>query len=276
MLAVILTVNPAGEESATSARTGNGAREKIRNAGATRVIIWLILPDLSVRGHRRLIDTARIFGEIIPGESVSARAGAAANFVVLADAALAFPVIGIAQNAEEAGVAIHADHRVFEHVAGGHRQKTAGIDLTSVRDEDETAAVADAGSSPNHAARVDRFLSSPAFRFHALGHITAVVHGFGGFHVKRSDFGDLVHEFEDALVLLGGEIVIGERAACHHEEEQAPHARVRLGDALGYLPELVHVPACDRCLKLRVERDIARMAKGEHGPIESSRDAAET
>src|ERR1035441_8486784 len=98
-------------------------------------------------GQVRLVRAARIFGQIIPGERVGTGTGSAADLLGLADAALAFPLGGVAQRLEELAVTVNVGKRLVEHVAARDRQESAGENLALVRHKDEAPAVAHAGGA---------------------------------------------------------------------------------------------------------------------------------
>src|SRR5207245_4077630 len=122
-------------------------------AGHPRLLDSFVEKSLSAAGQRGLVHAAWIFGQIIARERIGARARSAADFLVFACTALAFARAGIAQETEQAGIAIHLDQRIPQHVTGRDREKAAGVDFAGVRDEDEAFAVAHAGGAPDHAAR---------------------------------------------------------------------------------------------------------------------------
>ena len=62
----------------------------------------------------RLVDAARILGQVVAGEGVGARAGAAADLLVFADAALAAALRGVAQGAEEIGIAERSEALILD------------------------------------------------------------------------------------------------------------------------------------------------------------------
>jgi hypothetical protein len=55
----------------------------------------------------RLVDAARIFGQIVTRERVGAGAGASADLLVFANAALAFALFRIAERAEKIRVLVN-------------------------------------------------------------------------------------------------------------------------------------------------------------------------
>src|ERR1035437_4526682 len=127
----------------------------------------------------RLIGAARVFGQVIASERVGAGTGSAANLLVFADAALAFPLGGVAQRLEERAVAVNVGQRLVEHVAASDREETAGEDLALVRNKDEALAVTDAGGAEGDALG-GFVLRGAVLGANALRHIAAVVHGLGG------------------------------------------------------------------------------------------------
>src|SRR5271157_1536354 len=80
----------------------------------------------------RLINTARVLGQEITGQSVGPRARPAADVPVLADAALAVALTGIAQGQEQVGVPVNVGERIFEHIAAAYRKESAGKNLAGV------------------------------------------------------------------------------------------------------------------------------------------------
>src|ERR1019366_4009676 len=68
-------------------------------------------------GQVRLVRAARVFGQVIASGGVGAGTGSAADLLVFADAALPFPLGGIAQRLEEIAVAVNVGERLVEHVA---------------------------------------------------------------------------------------------------------------------------------------------------------------
>src|ERR1019366_7457509 len=65
-------------------------------------------------GQVRLVGAARVFGQVIAGEVVGAGTGSAADLLVFADAALPFPLGGIAQRLEELAVAVNVGERLVD------------------------------------------------------------------------------------------------------------------------------------------------------------------
>ena len=83
----------------------------------------------SAAGLTGLIYAARIFGQIVAGQRVSAGTRSAADLLVFADAALAFALRGVAQGLEKVGIAVHVGQRVVEDVSAADRKEAAGEDL---------------------------------------------------------------------------------------------------------------------------------------------------
>src|SRR5689334_15207706 len=120
----------------------------------------------------RLVDASRVFGQEIARERVRPRARPAADLLVFADAALAFPLRGIAQGAEEVRIAVDVRKLVLQHVAAADRQETARKDLARVGYEHEAFAVAHPGRPPGHPASVF-VLRNAVLGLDALRHVPA-------------------------------------------------------------------------------------------------------
>lgn len=87
---------------------------------------------------------AEWFGlEIIPGERICSRTGAAADLPVLADPALPLEEVAVAELAEEGGVAVDLDDVVPPHIPGRHGEEPRRKDIAGVADEEEAVAVVD-------------------------------------------------------------------------------------------------------------------------------------
>ena len=82
-----------------------------------------------------LINTERLFGQVIPGHAISPSTTAAAQRFERACAALAGQQIGIAHFGEERAGFPDIPEIVLAHVPGLNRQVTAGEDLPTMRDE---------------------------------------------------------------------------------------------------------------------------------------------
>src|ERR1700756_3978828 len=89
--------------------------------------------DLSIR----LVSATGFRGEQVAGRGIGAGTRAAANSAEETASALALQPGTIVQGHEQRRVAIHLSQRLGHHVARGQRQKTAGIYLATVVDEDE-------------------------------------------------------------------------------------------------------------------------------------------
>src|SRR5579871_5785143 len=74
----------------------------------------------------RLIDAAGIGGQVVPGQRICARARATTDLLILTIAALTVAVMRIAQNLEQAGVAVHIHKRISPDISGRYRQEAAG------------------------------------------------------------------------------------------------------------------------------------------------------
>src|ERR1051326_9000591 len=126
-----------------------------------------------------LVNATRIFGQVIAGEGVRPGTRPAADFLIIADAALPFALGGIAQGAEEAGIAVDIGERLVEHIAATDRQETAWEDLALVRDENESFAVAHARGPPRYAFGI-LVLGDTVLGLDALRDVAAIMHGLGG------------------------------------------------------------------------------------------------
>src|ERR1035438_4628207 len=98
-------------------------------------------------GQVRLVRAARVFGQVVPEQGIGAGTGSATDLLIFADAALAFPLAGVAQCLEQLAVAVHVGERLVQHVAARDRKESAGENLALVRNKHEALAVAHAGSA---------------------------------------------------------------------------------------------------------------------------------
>src|SRR5664279_6399358 len=96
-------------------------------------------PDHLRRGTR-LVHTERLFGQEVPGGSVSARPASHADMAEFTATALPFQVVVIAQLAEHHRVSPDVGKTLLPQVAGDGGQITAGEDFSLVRDKAHTGS----------------------------------------------------------------------------------------------------------------------------------------
>jgi len=81
-------------------------------------------------------------------------------------------------------VAIDVYKRIPANIAGGNRQKPAGINLTGVRDENEALPIIDSGLSVDHPSTRRRCTAGVAFFLAPLCHKAPVMLRFCGLDVE--------------------------------------------------------------------------------------------
>lgn len=86
----------------------------------------------------RDVDACRIGCRVIPGQSVSSRAGSTAYAVVFTDAALAVPIIRIAESLKSRRVGINLLEGCCLYITAVQRQETIGVDVADVVNEGKT------------------------------------------------------------------------------------------------------------------------------------------
>ena len=173
-----------------------------------------------------LVDAAGLRGQGVACDGVGAGARAAADFLVLAGAALALQLAGVAQRLENRRVAINFGERGLADVACVDGQKAAGVDVAHVGDEQEALAVVHAAGGPvggagfgvaggraglkSHGgvpgdARMAAPMSDFALFQVVLQQVAAVMHGLGGLDLEVDPVGERVDLPKNTLKLVGVE-----------------------------------------------------------------------
>ena len=188
-----------------------------------------------------LVDAAGLLGERVAGNGVGAGAGAAADLLVLAGAAFAFQLAGVAQRFENRRVAVDLAERRLADVARVDGQKAAGVDVAHMGDEEEALAVVDAAGGPTGGAGVrvgggcaglvgggrpgasGVAVADFALFQVVLQEVAAVVHRLGGFDLEVNAVRKLVNLAEDPLEILAAQQVPKLAPSHGNEEENIPH-----------------------------------------------------
>src|SRR5579862_823431 len=152
------------------------------------------------------------------GEGSSARS--AADVAVFAGSALSVELVGRVQGAEGIGVAIDIDQRSGPDVAAMQRQKSRGINLAKVRDEDDPVAVANLESFVD-GGRL-HFRRCHAGGSHLVDGDAAIGRSFGGFHGEGRVHGEIEDPAHDAFAFFGRNLVEGLAASNRDQHEEAP------------------------------------------------------
>src|SRR5215469_8533904 len=92
------------------------------------------------------VDAAWVRSKHVAGHGKSARPGTSANVAKFAETAFSLETVRITQSPEDGRFAINLGQRLLADVSAGHRQKSAGIDVSNMGNEDKSLSIIHAGS----------------------------------------------------------------------------------------------------------------------------------
>src|SRR6185503_5087025 len=216
----------------------------------------------------RLVDAAGFLRKGIAGDGVSTGAGAAADFLVLAGAAVAPQAAGIPERFEDRSVLVNVGEGFLPDVAGVDGQESARIHIPHVRDKQEALSVIDTAGHPILCTRLSVGLRCTGFvraRDGArmsmavpyllllqvvLEEVAAVVHGFGSLDLETDAVGELVDLSKHLFEFFAGEEIAKLAASHGNEEEDVPHNNVQFFEERAEVVEVLCVVAADGSVDL--------------------------